>query len=100
MLLSTDLVTSAEPPAPDWWYYGPEHGQHVGFFRPATLAWMARDLGSHHATDGHSLHLFTRAPVPRHWRLMVRLRRLSGLVVRLSLRSKTNTDFEHLRERA
>lgn len=100
VLLSTDLVTSLETPPADWWYYGPEHGQHIGFFRPATLTWMAQKVGCHHATDGLSLHLFSRTPIPRRWRLMVRLQRLAGLAARMSLRSKTNTDFEMLRKRA
>lgn len=97
VLLSTELVTTPATPPADWWYYGPEHGQHIGFFRPATLRWMARSLGCHHASDGVSLHLFSRAPVPKHWHTLVRLERFVPIVARLRLRSKTIADFDALR---
>lgn len=97
VLLSTELVPGVTPPNPDWWYLGPEHGQHIGFFRPRTLEWMARKLGCHHASDGQSLHLFCKPPVPIHWLALVRLRRLAPLIARIWMRSKTIEDFEFLR---
>jgi hypothetical protein len=99
VLLSTDLITTPDAPPPDWWYYGPEHGQHVGFYRPATLQWMARELGCHHASDGATLHLFSSRPIPRHWLRLVRMRRLAPVAARLLLRSKTMDDFAQLRAR-
>ena len=36
VLASTELIMTAQTPPPGWWYYGPEHGQHVGFFRRST----------------------------------------------------------------
>jgi hypothetical protein len=97
VLLSTDLITSERTPSPDWWYFGPEHGQHIGFFRGRTLRWMALKLGCHHATDGAALHLFSRTPISRLWLPLVRLRRFARVAARLSLRSKTNDDFAQLR---
>lgn len=99
VLISTDLVTTASTPPGSWWYYGPEHGQHVGFFRSRTLAWMAQHLRCHCDTDGQALHVFSRHPIPPHWKLMVRLRRLWPFVARLHLASKTNTDFDQLRRK-
>ncbi|HEY6643535.1 class I SAM-dependent methyltransferase [Povalibacter sp.] len=96
VLVSTDLVPSIGP-RPDWWYLGPEHGQHIGFFRVETLAWMARALNCHYATDGHSLHLFSRAPVPRLWLPLQRMRRLAKLFTRGHLQPRIQTDFEALR---
>lgn len=98
VLISTDLVTSPKTPPHDWWYYGPEHGQHIGFFRTGTLQWMADRLGCHHATDGLTLHLFSRAPVPSIWRAAVRLRRLAPIIARLKLSPRTNVDFDELRK--
>lgn len=98
VLLSTDLVTTAETPPPDWWYYGPEHGQHVGFYRPGTLQWMADRLGCQHASNGTTLHLFSRHPIPGTWRPAVRWRRLAPIIARLTLHPKTNLDFEQLRK--
>lgn len=98
VLISTDLVPAGGP-QPDWWYLGPEHGQHIGFFRTTTLAWMADRLNCHYATDGHCLHLFSRAPVPRAWLALQRFRRVATVLARSRLQSRTQTDFETLRRR-
>lgn len=98
VLLSTDLVRTVYTPPPDWWYYGPEHGQHIGFFRPSTLRWIANRLGCHHASDGASLHLFSRAPIPRFWLPLLKVRRFAPLAARLLLRPKTMDDFNRMRK--
>jgi hypothetical protein len=97
VLVSTELVQQAAAPAPDWWYLGPEHGQHIGFFRRDTLAWMARRLGCHHASDGRSLHVFSRDPVPARWALLQRLLPLAPLIARWRLKPRTVSDFDRLR---
>ena len=97
VLLSTELVRGRETAPRDWWYLGPEHGQHIGFFRLATLQWMAAALGCHCASDGQSVHVFSRRPVPVTWRLWLRLRRLWPAIVRIQLTSKTFSDFERRR---
>jgi hypothetical protein len=99
VLLTTELVPTFEAPRADWWYLGSEHGQHVGFFRMATLAYMARHLQCHWASDGMRLHIFSRQPVPRSWRLAVRWQRLWPLVARIALRPRVLTDFDELRRR-
>lgn len=97
VLLSTELVTSPGPPPTDWWYLGGEHGQHIGFFRTRTLAWMADWLGCNHVSDGRSIHLFSRMPIPTHWNLLQKFNRVAPVVSRFALRSKTQSDFEQLR---
>ena len=99
VLISTELVTNAATPAPNWWYYGPEHGQHIGFFRSRTLACLAERLGCHHQTDGRSLHLFSRQSVPPLWLVLQRMPWLATRVFRRRLRSKLMSDFETLRNR-
>jgi hypothetical protein len=81
----------------DWWYLGPEHGQHIGFFRRQTLQHLARSLGAHVASDGERVHLFSRRPVPVLWRLLLRFPTVAQLVARVSLKSRTMTDFDVLR---
>jgi hypothetical protein len=97
VLLSTELIPPGDAPPVDWWYLQPEHGQHIGFFRPLTLKWMARELGYHHASDGRSLHVFSKARVPWHWSLLQRAVAAAPLIARARLRSRTMLDFEHLR---
>lgn len=97
VLLSTELIPESQALRPEWWYLGPEHGQHVGFFRPQTLRWMASELGVYHASDGRSVHVFSHQPVPATWGLLQRSQRLWPLVARARLASKTISDFEALR---
>jgi hypothetical protein len=99
VLLSTELIVAPSTPDPDWWYLGPEHGQHIGFFRHATLQHMAQQLGCHLRSDGRSLHLFSANPVPRLWLPMQRFKAAWPVVARLALRSRTQSDFETLRLR-
>lgn len=98
VLWSTELVPGPTGAAPrDWWYLGPEHGQHIGFFRVQTLEKLAHQLGVHVASDGARVHLFSRRPVPPSWRLLLSQPRLPRLLARVQLKSRTMSDFERLR---
>lgn len=97
ILMSTELIPDRELPPIDWWYFGYEHGQHIGFFRRRTLEWMAGRFGVHYASFGRSLHVFSKRPLPITWKPLVCLRCLWPLVARLRLRRKTQQDFERLR---
>jgi hypothetical protein len=99
VLLSTDLIRSTDAPAPGWWYYGQEHGQHIGFFRVRTLACMAERLGCSYRTDGRTLHVFSRDPIPAYWAPLQRARWLAKVVQRLRLKAKVLSDYESLRAR-
>lgn len=96
VLLSTELIATAQTPPRDWWYLGRGHGQHIGFCRATTLRWMAAKLGCHHASDGRAVHLFSVRRVPRMWRIWLRGHRLAPLAARWVLTSKTNSDFDML----
>lgn len=97
VLLSTELIPDPGAASPQWWYLGPEHGQHIGFFRPLTLRKMAEKLKCHHASDGVSVHVFSRQPIPRYWNRLLRMKQLAPWATRLWLRSKTMDDFALLR---
>ena len=97
VLVSTELVTTSDTPPPDWWYLGPEHGQHVGFFRYTTLRLIADKLGCSFASDGRSIHIFSRTKVPFLWRRLMGARLIFRLVKQYKLRSKINSDYDLLR---
>ncbi len=97
VLVTTELVPAAATPPADWWYLGPEHGQHIGFFRTRTLRDIAARIGAHVVTDGRSVHLFSTRPVPARWPLLLRAWRLGPPLARVALRSRTMQDFERLR---
>jgi len=59
VLFSTELLPEPSPQPDNWWYYGLEHGQHVGFHTRASLAALAHRFGLNFYTNGSSLHLFT-----------------------------------------
>lgn len=100
VLISTELAPT-DGVVPNWWYLGSEHGQHIGFFRHATLHYMAEQLACQLATDGRSLHLFSTRPIPTAWHILNLGKPLSGLVTRLAgLKSRTMQDFDLLRRRS
>jgi hypothetical protein len=100
LLASTELVEAATTPLKDWWYLGPEHGQHIGFFRARTMRWIAEAVGCNYCSYGNSVHLFSRRPIPGSWRVLQRMRRLWPIVSRLCLNPKTLSDFHDLRSRS
>ena len=96
VLLSTELIRSEQAPPTDWWYFGKDHGQHVGFFRVRTLQTMARMLGCHYDTDGRSIHLFSSHAIPRTWRPLAARSNWWRAIARGALRSRTISDSEQI----
>jgi hypothetical protein len=93
VLLSTELLGEPAPALADWWYYGTEHGQHIGFFRVTTLRSLAGRHGKRLLTDGRTYHLITDRPIDeKKWRMAVRLNRLMPLLVRGKIESRTWKD--------
>jgi hypothetical protein len=97
VLLSTEIIASPAPKQTDWWYYGPDHGQHIGFFRVKTLSYLANRFGKHLVTDGHSYHLLAQKPVAAvRWRLNRRLVRYWPRLFTRGMSSKVWSDFEQM----
>lgn len=59
ILFSTTLIDDLLPDIGDWWYYGVEHGQHIGFYRKRTLQYMAEKNNLNLLSDGRSIHMLT-----------------------------------------
>jgi hypothetical protein len=75
MVLST-LTFSGPAPAPGWWYYSPETGQHISFYQPQTLARLAARLGCEYTRIHDGLHLLMAHPLPPLLRRALRSRRV------------------------
>jgi hypothetical protein len=97
VLCSTELTPSPTPAHDEWWYYGREHGQHVGFFRLSTLEFIARKHGRHLVSDGRLYHLFSDRPVSRrYWMLLRRSRSALRWMAARRLHSRTWSDHQQL----
>lgn len=65
-IVFTTEIISRPPPAPGtWWYYGPEHGQHISFYTWDALNRLARRFNLHFVTNG-MIHMFTKQKVNKH----------------------------------
>lgn len=97
LLISTELAPEPTPAAADWWYYGLDHGQHIGFFRRRTLEFMAAKAGMRLLSDGSSFHLFTKAPLKEFvWTQVMKRRKRLLKTARKGLKSLTWSDYETL----
>ena len=93
VLFSTEIIATPTPKQDDWWYYGKEHGQHIGFFRIKTLEKLASDHGKFLLSNGTSYHLLTDKPVNQFlWKIMMRANKLLPLLLRHRLVSKVWSD--------
>lgn len=63
ILFSTLLVPPGAKTADDWWYFAPEHGQHVAFYTVDALEFVAKVYDLHLSTDGIGMHLLSRKPI-------------------------------------
>jgi hypothetical protein len=97
VLFSTEIIAIPAPKQAEWWYYGPNHGQHIGFFRVQTLSYLAHRFGKNLITDGRSYHLMTQEPVPGlRWRLNRRLAKYWPRLFACGMVSRTWKDFEQM----
>lgn len=97
LLISTILIDTPAPLPDRWWYYGLEHGQHVGFFRLQTLEFIAKKFNKYLVSDGVSCHMFTDKPVNSYaWKLKASIGRRLPFLFGRKLKSKTQSDFARM----
>jgi 2-polyprenyl-3-methyl-5-hydroxy-6-metoxy-1,4-benzoquinol methylase len=75
-LVFSTLTFSGTAPAPGWWYYSLESGQHVSFYQARTLEQVAARLGCEYTRIHDGLHLFMAEPLAPALRRALRSRRL------------------------
>jgi hypothetical protein len=93
VLISTAIISDPVPSQKNWWYYGREHGQHIGFFRVRTLKKLARDRGKYLLSNGTSYHLITDKPINHLlWKIMMKFNFFTPLLLRYRLKSKVWDD--------
>jgi Methyltransferase domain len=61
IIASTEIYSGQDS---NWWYLGPQHGQHVFFYSSKALHWLAAQHGySYYIINGR--HLFAKQPLTR-----------------------------------
>jgi len=58
LIFSTQVYDKGTVPAPEWWYYSFETGQHISFYTEETLSCIADKLGLNFFSSG-GLHILT-----------------------------------------
>ena len=93
LLFSTQLVPNETQNRTDWWYFGPEHGQHVAFYTVEALQVVSKVFNLCLSTDGVGTHLLSQKPVSKRlFRFFARETRQSRLVrslLRTQMRKKS-----------
>jgi len=93
ILLTTNIIADPAPEPGEWWYYGLDHGQHIGFYRKRTLQYLANRFGMNLLTDGKGTHLFSsKAYSTSAWLILKKTAQWAPRLLKLSLSSKTWTD--------
>ena len=67
VLMTTEILPEPIPSLDAWWYFAPEHGQHISFYTLKSLQAMANAGGRFFYTNGANLHLFSRKPIHEYW---------------------------------
>ena len=60
ILLSTELIPDPVPMPSEWWYYGLEHGQHIGFFQKKTFEYLGKKYSLNFYTNGQNIHFLSK----------------------------------------
>ena len=91
IFFSTEIIPADTPKPGEWWYYSPEHGQHISFFTRTSLYRLATRLGLRLYTHG-SFHLMTDKRLnPRLYRMVLNEKLTPAIVYILSRYHKINS---------
>ena len=93
ILLTTNIISEPAPIPSEWWYYGLEHGQHIGFYRLRTLTYLANKFDLYLISDGVSKHFFSKKKYSNTvWRALIYLSSKFPKLLSLGMQSKTWDD--------
>ena len=93
ILLTTNIIPDPAPLPSNWWYYGLEHGQHIGFYRLRTLQHLADKFNLYLISDGASRHFFSKKKYSYYaWRILIYITNRFPNLLRIGMKSKTWKD--------
>ena len=98
ILLSTEFIPEPTPSYKDWWYYGLEHGQHIGFFQKNTFSYLAEKHDLHFYTNGQNIHLLTeKSLLPSSFKWLTKASKYIAPLIQKQMRSLTWKDLDKLK---
>jgi len=98
ILLSTEFIPNPVPSPSEWWYYGSEHGQHIGFFKKKTFEYLANKHSLYFYTNGQNFHLFTKKRLLKHtFKWLTKASKYINPLIQKQMASLTWQDFEKLK---
>ena len=98
ILLSTEFIPEPTPSPDEWWYYGTEHGQHIGFFQKKTFEFLAKKYNLFFYTNGQNIHLFTEKQLlSSTFKLLTKVSKFITPLIQKRMESLTWKDFEKLK---
>lgn len=65
VFFSTLLIPEPTPKIEEWWYYGKDHGQHIGFYREKTLKYLAKKYNKNLYSYNSEIHLFSEKKISK-----------------------------------
>ncbi len=99
ILLSTEFIQEPPPSPDEWWYYGSEHGQHIGFFQKKTFEYLAEKHNLHFYTNGQNIHLLTDKQflTPPFFKWITKVSKYTTPLIQKRMQSLTWKDMEKLK---
>lgn len=98
ILLTTEFIPEPIPPPGEWWYYGVEHGQHIGFFQKKTFEFLASKYNLNFYTNGQNIHLLTEKKLlPSIFKWMTKVSKFITPLIQKRMKSLTWIDYEKLK---
>jgi hypothetical protein len=99
ILLSTLFIPDPIPHPNDWWYYGIEHGQHIGFFQEKTFKYLAEKYSLQFYTNGQNIHLLTEKQFPSFtFKWFTKFSKIITPFIKTQMESLTWNDHETIKE--
>ena len=93
IFLSTETLPIPVPSPSEWYYYAPEHGQHVSFYSSRTFHLIAGQLGLNYQTNGSDLHFLTKKKISAAgFRFILRYGKFLYLALKKQMKSRTASD--------
>jgi hypothetical protein len=99
LVFSTMLLQNIPQPLDQWWYYGLEHGQHIGLYSRKSLQVIAQKFGLKIHFSNRSLHFMgdpALNPILIKFAFTNRLNRLQRIIQKSAPPSLLTSDFQTL----